>query len=1221
MTFILKDTGSAPLLAPLQGKVPDFGETFSAGITAERIETDSWNRAQRTSREVMEEQAARLRDSNAYGDGPGTIRSRSTTSRFFNELDYVLDRNRQMLAQNPELRNFGIPLPTTREEFGQEVTSRLKAEHDDAMDVLQLGGGGAEFLGRMWAGATDQSTVLSLPFGASAGARLLTVVGVEAAVNAGAEALLLERQFESAERLELPAPNVAGQLGMAALTGGLIGGGIAGALRYSQYRSTRNAALGGQRPPGAPQLGFSDDVARAGRQMRGEVVAPEPSSAGTMGGILGRDAPGTGAADGAGPAVDEPQGWQAIRNGIFAGESGGDYNALFGFQNRAGGRFENVRLTDMTVDEWISFSEPRGEYGQWVKGKIGRVATPMGAYQVVGTTLRAAKAGLGLRGDEIMSEALQDRVGIWIYRQQGTGAWEGYRGPRSRPPARGGSDARAPEFSGYSTRRGYTATGQVSAGDGFRIDVEYQVVDLASLQRASGDLQPRDRSRASSDEQISAIAAGLDPARLMPSPEADRGAPIVGPDSMVESGNGRVAAIDRAYNLHPDRADAYRQQIIAAGFEIPEGVQRPVLIGRRTSDLDGTQRQGFVRAANTSQIARMSATERAAMDARGINSETVALYDPTQGLNTPANAPFTRRVLDSMPQAERSGLVDATGKINAEGLRRIRDALFARAYDAPDIVARYAETEAGELKSLLDALAQAAPEWAALRQAVAEGRIRAEMDITPFVLDAMRTIALAREVAAREGGKLASVLDDMLAQVDLLEGNTAPLTVALIRKFAPNGRAARAETIAEFLKRYAAEAQKIGGAEAALFDAPGPLDALKAIDKAAFGDLTEIGRAAVPPAPEPEIRLDDIPEDAFAAGAASPEVEAADAIGAQQLRDAADMTPSRTLQEVDDPWQALAGLKASQPFETLDQLYELAPAAQSFLDELGARLADDLGITFKTPGLKVKATASEKMQRKAYETAREMTDVARGGFLVNTAEDADRLVDRLAAAAGVLDEGWSMAKDGYLDRKVLVQTPNGVVAEVQIWPPEMLEAKNAVGHALYEKRRASRSAEESEALKQQMLELYSAALSRDDASFAKLVGMSKSPKPLANQDFSASAESSTRAVWNTSSASTGTQSPPGLRSASASPRESENSTAGRPSQSVNTGDVMGDTSGSNVDAADLDDKALQELQAFAAEEFELESGIRLSVREMLDDIDQDDALATVVDLCGVKGKA
>ena len=130
------------------------------------------------------------------------------------------------------------------------------------------------------------------------------------------------------------------------------------------------------------------------------------------------------------------QDWASIRNGIFAGESGGDYDALFGFSNRDGGRYNNVRLTDMTVDDALNFAEPSGDYGQWVKGQVGRVATPMGAYQVVGTTLRAAKKALGLTGNERMTRETQDAIGQWILAEQGTGAWEGYRGPQAEAPAR-----------------------------------------------------------------------------------------------------------------------------------------------------------------------------------------------------------------------------------------------------------------------------------------------------------------------------------------------------------------------------------------------------------------------------------------------------------------------------------------------------------------------------------------------------------------------------------------------------------------------------------------------------------------------------------------------------------------------------------------------------------------------------------------------------------------
>jgi len=105
---------------------------------------------------------------------------------------------------------------------------------------------------------------------------------------------------------------------------------------------------------------------------------------------------------------------QQLKANVFPGESGGDYNALFGYSNRPGGQFADVNLTDMTVDQALQFSDPSGPYGQWVKGKVGRVATPMGAYQVVGSTLRAAKRGLGLTGNERMTPELQDQIGQWI---------------------------------------------------------------------------------------------------------------------------------------------------------------------------------------------------------------------------------------------------------------------------------------------------------------------------------------------------------------------------------------------------------------------------------------------------------------------------------------------------------------------------------------------------------------------------------------------------------------------------------------------------------------------------------------------------------------------------------------------------------------------------------------------------------------------------------------
>jgi hypothetical protein len=123
---------------------------------------------------------------------------------------------------------------------------------------------------------------------------------------------------------------------------------------------------------------------------------------------------------------------EQLKRMVFPGESGGDYNALFGHSNRPGGQFEGVNLTDMTVNQALQFSNPSGAYGQYVlrnrpDPEMG-VATPMGAYQVVGRTLRAAMQGLGLTGDERMTPELQDQIGMWIYQNQGPGAWQAWGG-------------------------------------------------------------------------------------------------------------------------------------------------------------------------------------------------------------------------------------------------------------------------------------------------------------------------------------------------------------------------------------------------------------------------------------------------------------------------------------------------------------------------------------------------------------------------------------------------------------------------------------------------------------------------------------------------------------------------------------------------------------------------------------------------------------------------
>ncbi len=177
--------------------------------------------------------------------------------------------------------------------------------------------------------------------------------------------------------------------------------------------------------PALGQMGVKTEETAQPAVMRGPVPTAQP-----LGAVTGPAMAPT-------PVMSDEE----LKANVFPGESGGDYNALFGYANRPGKPFEGVKLTDMTVNEVLDFTKPSGPYGQWVKSQIGRVSTPTGAFQTVGTTLKDAVQGLGLTGDEPYNEATQDAVGRWIFENQGPEAWEAW-GKSGGTVSAGGGDAR-----------------------------------------------------------------------------------------------------------------------------------------------------------------------------------------------------------------------------------------------------------------------------------------------------------------------------------------------------------------------------------------------------------------------------------------------------------------------------------------------------------------------------------------------------------------------------------------------------------------------------------------------------------------------------------------------------------------------------------------------------------------------------------------------------------
>ena len=316
-----------------------------------------------------------------------------------------------------------------------------------------------------------------------------------------------------------------------------------------------------------------------------------------------------------------------------------------------------------------------------------------------------------------------------------------------------------------------------------------------------------------------------------------------------------------------------------------------------------------------------------------------------------------------------------------------------------------------------------------------------------------------------------------------------------------------------------------------------------------------------------------------------------------------------------------ADLKARQPVETVNDIYALADESQSYIARIAADIESDLGVTFENPGLKKIVDANDKMQRKGYVSANQMTDISRGGFVINKAEDADAIAAKFGRDAEILDEGWNFTPAGYFDRKLLVRTPNGIVSEIQIWSPKVLEAKRKTGHKLYKKARKSKDPAEIETIAFQMRELYAKALRSEDQSFRSLSGIDNLPKVVSNADINAASSGITRPVSNTSSPSTDVQAPPGSRIATASDGEVE--IAGRPSQLTN---IIEDTSDSNLDitSADVKSGALfddMDLEVPSGERINPDTGeietTTITLRDLKKQLDQEDAMIKRLEFCTV----
>ncbi|WP_180050360.1 lytic transglycosylase domain-containing protein [Acinetobacter sp. YH12105] len=286
------------------------------------------------------------------------------------------------------------------------------------------------------------------------------------------------------------------------------------------------------------------------------------------------------------------------------------------------------------------------------------------------------------------------------------------------------------KWNSLSARYGGNGTSTAIGMDGSSYDMAYEVKSLDELIASNdlaygvnplypGELQPRDRTREASRQQIERMADDLKPELLGESPKLSDGAPIIGMDNVVESGNGRTLAIAKAYES--GRAEEYRafleQYASERGIDIA-GINNPVLVRTRLTDTDRTQ---FAKLANESDIAQYSATERAVSDSDRLPDASLLKINNDGSINLDGSMDFVRGFVGSLPKSEQGTVITGDGRLSQEGKRRIESAIMQRAYDDSSLIGRMAENLDDDSKTVLNALLRAAPQLAQLDSLVKQG--------------------------------------------------------------------------------------------------------------------------------------------------------------------------------------------------------------------------------------------------------------------------------------------------------------------------------------------------------------------------------------------------------------------------------------------------------------------------------------------------------------------
>lgn len=348
-------------------------------------------------------------------------------------------------------------------------------------------------------------------------------------------------------------------------------------------------------------------------------------------------------------------------------------------------------------------------------------------------------------------------------------------------------------------------------------EFRYKVVSLDELIPSQTDaftpnpaypqeLQPRIRDRAASRMQVDEIARKLQPDGLLGNFNSlDRGPMIVGPDAAVESGNGRVMALRKARADAPDRWQAYQTRLreLAPEYGIDaqqlEGITDPVLVRERVTEVDRVQ---FAAEANEQATLAMSPVEQSLQDAGRVPDRLLATLEVgdnqsvDQALTSGANRSIVKAYIEAIPANERAALVTSDGSLNAQGLARLKAALFAKTYpgDAGQRLGQvFLESLDPGIKNIEAGMFGSLPKMSRAESMVRSGERAADLALGDDLSAAIDALARLKEQGIK--------VDDYLSQMSLFADELTPFQKELLAHFDTISRSPK--KVRELLNGYA----------------------------------------------------------------------------------------------------------------------------------------------------------------------------------------------------------------------------------------------------------------------------------------------------------------------------------------------------------------------------------------------------------------------------------